>query len=204
VKTDRRITGNDKRRTMSRRAAASSRGYESALVKGTAPAAKYASHAEVARRYRDGVERSFAEKDDLRRMLLRIGVDVAFVPRYLSFAVRLARICRNYEMATRENLVRGLIREWETRLSFSGVTPSQPDREVLLRICELGFGVKLGQWVRESPSRPKSDVRCEMSEGRSGGVEKAGSGEANRQGRQGQESEESEGRVQKSEAAEGG
>jgi hypothetical protein len=148
AKTDRSVAGNDKRRTMRRRPAASSRNYESALVKGTAQAAKYASHAEVARRYRDGMERSFAEKDDLRRMLLRIGVDVALVPRYLSFAVRLARICRNYEMATRENLVRGLMREWEMRLSFSGVTPSQPDCEVLLRICELGFGVKLGQWVR--------------------------------------------------------
>ena len=132
-------------RTMNRRAATSSRGYEAALVKGTAPAAKYASYAEVARRYRDGVERSFAEKDDLRRMLLGIGVDVAFVPRYLSFAVRLARICRDYEMATRENLIRGLVREWEMRLSFTGVTPNPPDREVLLRICELGFGIKFGQ-----------------------------------------------------------
>ena len=81
-------------------------------------------------------------------MLLGLGVDVAFVPRYLSFAVRLARICRDYEMATRENLIRGLVREWEMRLSSSGVTPNPPDREVLLRICESGFGIRLKDWER--------------------------------------------------------
>jgi hypothetical protein len=133
---------------MRKRAATSSRGYEAALMKGTAPAARYASHAEVARRYREGMDRSLAEKDDLRRMLLRIGVDVVFVPRYLPFAVRLARICRDYEMATRENLIRGLVREWEMRLSYSRVTPSQPDRDILLRICETGFGIRMKDWDR--------------------------------------------------------
>lgn len=134
---------------MRKRAATSSRGYEAALVKGTAPAAKYASHAEVARRYREGIERSLAEKDSLRRMLLGLDVDVAFVPRYLSFALKLARICRDYEMATRENLVRGLVREWEMRLSSSNVTPNPSDRDVLLRICEKGFGIRLKD--RERP-----------------------------------------------------
>ncbi|MCX6842759.1 MAG: hypothetical protein NTX53_10800 [candidate division WOR-3 bacterium] len=131
---------------MRRRKATSSRNYESALVKGTAPAAKYRSHEEVARRFREGIDRSLAEKDSLRRMLLGLDVDVALVPRYLSFTFRLARICQNYEAATRENLVRGLVREWELRLSFSRVRPSQPDREVLQRICESGFGVRLKDW----------------------------------------------------------
>ena len=128
------------------RKATSSRGYEAALIKGTAPAGRYASHAEVARRYREGMDRSLAEKDDLRRMLLRTGVDVVFVPRYLTFAVRLARICRDYRMATRENLVRGLVREWVMRLSYSQTTPCQPDRDILLRVCELEFGIRLKDW----------------------------------------------------------
>jgi hypothetical protein len=111
------------------------------------PAPRYASPAEVARRYREGMDRSLAEKDDLRRMLLRVGVDVEFVPRYLSFAVKLARILRNYEWATRDDLVRGLLREWEMRLSFSRKKPSQPDPEVLRRICEEGFGIRFRKGI---------------------------------------------------------
>ena len=122
--------------------------YELALIDGSAPSAKYASHEEVARRYRAGMNRSLAALAGLRRVLQELGVDPLFFPRYVPFGVRLARICRNYEAATRENLARGLVREWEMRLGWSGMTPNPPDRTVLLGICERGFGIRLKEGER--------------------------------------------------------
>jgi hypothetical protein len=119
-----------------------------ALERGTAQRAKRASNEEVTRRYREGVERGMSEIARVRAVLQDLGVNPQYYVRYIPFGQALARICRNYEMATRENLVRGLIREWEMRLGWTEVTPNPPDRTVLLGICELGFGVKLGQWVR--------------------------------------------------------
>ena len=119
-----------------------------ALERGTARRAKRAPNEVVAQRYREGVERGLNEIARVRAVLLDLGVNPRYYVRYIPFGQALARICRNYEMATRENLVRGLIREWEMRLGWTGVTPSPPDRTVLLDICEMGFGVKLGQWVR--------------------------------------------------------
>ncbi|MCX6844801.1 MAG: hypothetical protein NTX53_21265 [candidate division WOR-3 bacterium] len=123
--------------------------YELALIDGSAPPAKYASKQEVARRYRAGMNRSLAALAGLRRVLQELGVDPIFFPRYLPFGQRLAKLCRKYEAATRENLVRGLVREWEMRLGWGGVSPNPPDRVVLLGICELGFGIKL-----DEPARP--------------------------------------------------
>ncbi|MCX6841250.1 MAG: hypothetical protein NTX53_03050 [candidate division WOR-3 bacterium] len=133
---------------MRKRKAATSRGYELALSNGTATGAKYASHEEVARRFREGVDRCQAERAGLRRLLVGLGVDPTLHRRYVPFGQRLAKICRNHESATRENLVRGLLREWEMRLSYSGATPSQPDRDVLRRICESGFGIRMKDWER--------------------------------------------------------
>ena len=167
--------------------------YELALTHGSATHAKYASSEEMARRYRDGMAVSLKAAAQVRDVLQRLGVNPLYFPRYMPFGVRLARICRKYEAATRENLARGLIREWEMRLGWTGVTPNPPDRTVLLGICERGFGVKLG--------RAKSDVRSEMLEVRSE------DGQANRQGRQerqGQGSEKAEIRDQKPETRSGG
>ena len=119
-----------------------------ALERGTARRAKRASNEVVAQRYREGVERGLSEIARVRAVLQDLGVSPQYFVRYIPFGQALARICRNYEMATRENLVRGLIREWEMRLGWTEVTPNPPDRTVLLGICEVGFGVKLGQWVR--------------------------------------------------------
>jgi len=119
-----------------------------ALERGTARRAKRASNEVVAQRYREGVERGLSEIARVRAVLQDLGVSPQYFVRYIPFGQALARVCRNYEMATRENLVRGLIREWEMRLGWTDVTPNPPDRTVLLGICELGFGVKLGQWVR--------------------------------------------------------
>ena len=119
-----------------------------ALERGTARRAKRASNEVVAQRYREGVERGLSEIARVRAVLQDLGVSPQYFVRYIPFGQALARVCRNYEMATRENYVRGLIREWEMRLRWTGVTPNPPDRTVLLGICEQGFGVKLGQWVR--------------------------------------------------------
>jgi hypothetical protein len=131
-----------------------------ALERGTAKRAKWASNEVVAQRYREGVERGFGEIARVRAVLVDLGVSPQYFARYIPFGQALARICRDYEMATRENLVRGLIREWEMRLGWTGVTPNPPDRTVLLAICERGFGVKLGQWVRvEFENQPKAEGR---------------------------------------------
>jgi hypothetical protein len=119
-----------------------------ALERGTARRAKRAPNGVVVQRYREGVERGFGEIARVRAVLQELGVSPQYYVRYIPFGQALARYCRKYEGATRENLARGLVREWEMRLSWTGVTPNPPDRAVLLGICELGFGVKLGQWVR--------------------------------------------------------
>ncbi len=119
-----------------------------ALKRGTARRAKRASNEEVAQRFREGVERGLNDVARLRALLADLGVDPQYYVRYIPFGQALARYCRNYEGATRENLARGLIREWMMRLGWSDVTPNPPDRTVLVGICESGFGIRMKDWTR--------------------------------------------------------
>jgi hypothetical protein len=124
------------------------RTYEEALEAGAFPGSRRVSNEEVARRHRAGQEVNMEAIARVREVLCALGVKPVNFIRYVPFGVRLARICRQHESLTRENLARGLVREWEMRLARRGAELNPPDRAVLVGICEMGFGIRLERGER--------------------------------------------------------
>jgi hypothetical protein len=122
--------------------------YELALDRGTARGAKRASNKDVAQRYREGMEHSMAAVARVRSVLQGLGVNPLNYIRYVPFGQMLARFTRRYSALTLENLARGLVREWELRLSHYGVAVDPPDSVVLRAVCEGAFGIRVDRVVK--------------------------------------------------------
>jgi hypothetical protein len=119
--------------------------FERALDAGTGSRAKHAPNGVVARRYRAGMEECIEAVARVRGVLQELGVAPRFYFRYLPFGQTLARFSRTYSHLTLENVARGLLREWELRLSYHGAETDPPDGVVLRAICERAFGIRFRQ-----------------------------------------------------------
>ena len=82
--------------------------------------------------FREALERTQARDKQVKHLLYERGVSMCYIVNYCNFARRLARICGEYQAATRRNLVQMALDRWCAK----GL-----DREVLLAIAEEVFGV---------------------------------------------------------------